>query len=121
MSFGQIFVNLFENASKYTPDGTAIDVSASRISSELVNIVVRDHGPGVPTELEEKLFEKFFRAAHQGASGAGLGLAICRGIAEAHGGAIRAKGAVGGGLEFHVTVPIGTAPPSTAENEAAIL
>lgn len=121
VSFGQIFVNLFENVSKYTPAETSIDVTASKAPNDRVEIIVRDHGPGVPRGLEEKLFEKFYRGPHRNASGAGLGLAICRGIAEAHGGTIRASLAHGGGLEFCISVPIGAPPPAIAEDEAAIV
>ncbi|HEY5961154.1 MAG TPA: DUF4118 domain-containing protein, partial [Polyangiaceae bacterium] len=120
VSFGQIFVNLFENASKYTPCGTPIEVTAHQSSAEYVEVIVRDHGPGVTPGLEEKLFEKFYRGTSQAAAGAGLGLAICRGIVEAHGGTIRAAQATGGGLQFHVLVPIGGSPPAIVDNGTAI-
>ncbi|HEY5960158.1 MAG TPA: DUF4118 domain-containing protein, partial [Polyangiaceae bacterium] len=120
VSFGQIFVNLFENAGKYTPAGTSIDVTANEVPNDMIEIVVTDHGPGVPSGMEEKLFEKFYRGAHQGVSGAGLGLAICRGIAEAHGGSISASQAPGGGLRFTISVPIGAAPPAVVDSAVAI-
>jgi len=108
--FEQIFINLFENASKYTPTGTRIDIRVIR-HEESVSIEVRDNGPGVPAGLEEKLFEKFYRGPQTMASGAGLGLPICRGIAEAHGGSIRAQAVHLGGISFQVVVPVGGTPP----------
>jgi K+-sensing histidine kinase KdpD len=114
--FEQIFVNLFENAFKYTPPGTLIEVQAAQHGGT-VSIVVRDHGPGVATGLEEKLFEKFFRGPTSTTAGAGLGLAICRGIAEAHGGSIRATQSHDGGMSFEVTVPIGGTPPDVVLSE----
>lgn len=115
--FEQIFVNLFENASKYTPDQTVIDVSAEyRLDSLLIN--VRDNGPGIPEGSEETIFEKFYRVAHGRVAGAGLGLAICRGIIEAHGGSIRAERLADGGLAFVLHVPVGGHPPDSASTEA---
>jgi two-component system sensor histidine kinase KdpD len=111
--FELIFVNLFENTCKYTPTGTRIEVHAAR-SADSILIEVCDNGPGVPKGFEEKLFEKFYRGPHSGTSGAGLGLPICRGIAEAHGGSIRAEQAPSGGLAFYINVPIGGTPPTLA-------
>lgn len=96
-----------------------IEVHASR-RGESVDIEVRDHGPGVPVGTEEQLFEKFYRGQHAGTSGAGLGLPICRGILEAHGGLIRAVHALGGGLSFQLSVPIGGIPPTVADTGAVI-
>jgi two-component system, OmpR family, sensor histidine kinase KdpD len=112
--FEQIFINLLENVCKYTEPGTRIEVRATK-EREMVTIEVRDHGAGIPKGYEEKLFDKFYRGPHVGISGAGLGLAICRGIAEAHGGSIRAENALGGGASFYVVVPIGGEPPSTLQ------
>jgi two-component system, OmpR family, sensor histidine kinase KdpD len=117
--FEQVFINLFENACKYTPSDTLIEVHASR-RGESVDIEVRDHGPGAPVGTEEQLFEKFYRGHHAGTSGAGLGLPICRGILEAHGGLIRAAHALGGGLSFQLSVPIGGVPPTVADTGVAI-
>ncbi len=112
--FEQIFINVVENACKYTPPGTPIEVRAFK-DGESVVIELRDHGAGFPAGCEEKLFEKFYRGPHVGVTGAGLGLAICRGIAEAHGGSIRADNASGGGALFRILVPIGGEPPSTLQ------
>lgn len=107
--FAQIFVNLFENAAKYTPPDSPIDVVA-RVERGAVTIDVLDRGPGLPEGAEEKVFEKFFRASPQ-IPGVGLGLSICRGIAEAHGGSMHAARRSGGGARFRVTLPIVGDPP----------
>jgi two-component system sensor histidine kinase KdpD len=113
--FEQIFINLLENTCKYTPASTRIEVHA-RKNSDSVTIDVSDDGPGVPVGFEDKVFEKFYRGPNSGTSGAGLGLPICRGITEAHGGSIRAQQAPGGGLIFNITVPIGGTPPTVSAN-----
>ncbi len=109
--FEQLFVNLFENASKYTSPETPIELHAQKIQENIV-IEVLDRGVGVPIGAEEKIFDKFYRGNHANVSGVGLGLPICRGIAEAHEGTIRAEHRVGGGAIFRVTIPIGGQPPS---------
>jgi len=109
--FEQVFVNLLENAAKYTAPGTPLELYATckpqRISIELV-----DHGPGLPEGDEEKLFEKFYRGPNSGVPGAGLGLAICRAIMEAHGGTIRALRKPDAGAAFEIQLPIAAEPPS---------
>ncbi|MCC6553659.1 MAG: DUF4118 domain-containing protein, partial [Polyangiaceae bacterium] len=106
----QLLVNLLENAAKYTPPAAAIDVGA-RIEGGAAVVTVADRGPGLPPGAGERVFEKFYRGAHTGVPGAGLGLSICRGIAEAHGGAVRAEDRPGGGALLRVTIPlVGRAP-----------
>ncbi len=111
--FEQLFVNLLENADKYTPARSPIEIRA-RANPTSVAIEVVDHGPGIPAGSEEEIFEKFFRGSHSGRPGVGLGLPICRGIVDAHGGSIRALSQPGGGAHFHVSVPIGGRPPSVS-------
>ncbi len=94
----QVFVNLFENAAKYTPPGTELEVQASQAGEHVV-IEVRDRGPGLGPDAE-RVFEKFHRAAPAGTVGAGLGLAIARGIAEAHGAKLTARDRADGGAVF---------------------
>jgi len=104
----QVFINLLENAIKYTPAHSPIDLSASA-DSTMVTIEVADRGPGLPTGDEQRIFEKFYRAsapASRNGSGVGLGLTICRGIVEAHGGRIWAENRSGGGAVFRFTLPI---------------
>jgi two-component system sensor histidine kinase KdpD len=110
--FEQLLVNLLENAIKYTPAGTALELRAQR-EREHALIEVIDHGPGLPSGSEEQVFDKFFRGPHAGGvPGAGLGLPICRGIAEAHGGSIRAERRAGAGAVFRITLPLGGEPPA---------
>ena len=106
----QVLVNLIENAAKYSPAGTEIELSATAFdpssSQDMLTISVSDHGPGVKMEHKERIFEKFFREDPANASGAGLGLAICSGIVEAHGGKIWVEERPGGGAVFRFTVPL---------------
>ncbi|HTU61523.1 MAG TPA: sensor histidine kinase KdpD [Polyangiales bacterium] len=114
----QLFVNLLENAAKYTPAGTRIEIGAWRQGDSVV-IDVLDHGPGLPSGSEEKVFDKFYRGSHTGVSGAGLGLPICRGIVEAHGGTIRAERRANAGALFRITLPVGGQPPTVPQPEEA--
>ncbi len=107
-----VFVNLIENAAKYTPAGTPIDVSA-RVAHGAVEVAVADRGPGIPEAETERIFEKFTRGPHPGVPGAGLGLAICRGVVTAHGGTLIAENRPGGGALFRLRLPLtGAAAPT---------
>ena len=116
----QVFVNLLENAAKYTPASTPIDISAEQTDG-VVRIDVLDRGPGIPAGEERRIFEKFYRVANEGpATGVGLGLTICRGIVTAHGGRIWAENRTGGGAAFHFTLPLsGAQPPAVPAEPAA--
>ena len=115
----QVFVNLLENAAKHTPAGTPVEIGAEVRPDEVV-IWVADRGPGLPAGEEERVFEKFHRASAVPGAGVGLGLAICRGIVNAHGGRIWAESRPGGGAVFRFTVPIvGTPPVIAAETQIA--
>lgn len=108
----QVLVNLLENAIKYTAEGTMIEVTARTDDGQVV-VEVADRGPGLPEGDEERIFEKFYRGVHAGdRGGVGLGMSICRGIVEAHGGKIWAVNRDGGGAAFCFTIPVGDAPPS---------
>jgi two-component system sensor histidine kinase KdpD len=101
----QVLTNLLENAAKHTPAGTRVSVSAG-LDGEWVRIVVEDDGPGLPEGDAERLFAKFQRGRDEGnTGGAGLGLAICRAIVNAHGGTISAARRTGGGARFEFTLP----------------
>jgi two-component system, OmpR family, sensor histidine kinase KdpD len=90
--FEQVLFNLLDNAAKYSPIGSRIDIRASR-DGELVEIEVVDEGPGIPPADLERIFDKFYRVQAQDRrrAGTGLGLAICRGFVEALGGWIVAR------------------------------
>jgi len=106
----RVFANLLENAVKYTPPGTPIEISASSRQSELV-VTVSDCGGGIPSGEEKLIFEKFHRVASEGnQGGAGLGLTICRSIVEAHGGRIWAENLSSGGAAFNFALPLTEAP-----------
>ncbi|MDP9087409.1 MAG: sensor histidine kinase KdpD [Pseudomonadota bacterium] len=101
----QVFSNLLENAAKHTPAGTRIVISADN-DAEFVRVSVDDFGPGLPAGDPELLFAKFQRGRHESnTGGAGLGLAICRAIVNAHGGRISAMQRTDGGARFVFTLP----------------
>jgi two-component system sensor histidine kinase KdpD len=105
----RVLFNLLENAIKHTPPETRITVSAG-IEGEAVRVVIDDNGPGLPPGQPERLFAKFYRGRDEvDVGGAGLGLAICRAIVNAHGGQISAMQRPGGGARFMFTLPT-TAP-----------
>ncbi len=106
----RVLLNLFDNALKYTADGTLLGVSARPEGANL-RITVWDEGPGLPPGKESVVFEKFARGHDESSiPGVGLGLSICRAIVEAHGGTITAGNRQGGGAEFSFTLPLGKAP-----------
>jgi two-component system sensor histidine kinase KdpD len=119
----RLFTNLFENAAKYTPPDTPIDIGAERVTDDglpFVRVHVDDHGPGLPAGMETRIFDKFTRGEKESATpGIGLGLAICRAIVEAHGGKIGAlnRTAPDGhvtGARFWFTLPVETPPAAPA-------
>ncbi|MCM0084240.1 sensor histidine kinase KdpD [Geomonas sp. Red32] len=102
----QVLVNLIDNALKYSPPEAPIEVSA-RVDDTVLTLEVADRGPGVPESDLGRVFEKFYRIpVPEGAGGTGLGLSICKGVVDAHGGAIRAQNREGGGLLVRVTIPL---------------
>jgi two-component system sensor histidine kinase KdpD len=115
----QVLINLLDNAAEYTPPTSPIEVWAREHAGQLV-VEVADHGPGLPTGTESRVFQKFFRAdATHGRRGIGLGLAICKGLVEAHGGTIKAANRAEGGAVFTFTLPIEGAPPALRLTETA--
>ena len=104
---GQVLRNLLSNAVTHTPDGGAVTVTA-RPADEVVEIAVRDTGPGIAPEHLARVFDRFYRADPSRAratGGSGLGLAIVKQLVEAHGGEIRAESEPGGGAVFTFTLP----------------
>ncbi len=114
----RVLVNLFENASKYTPAGSRVTLSAA-VTGDTLHVTVADDGPGLPVGREEAVFQKFTRGERESSTpGVGLGLAICRAIIESHSGKIWANNRPGGGASFTFTLPIGFPPAASVELEA---
>ncbi len=102
----QVFGNLLGNAVKFTPAGGRIVVAARVEGTGWVRFLVRDSGPGIPSEQLEHVFDRFWQGKRSsGRRGAGLGLAIARGIVEAHGGVIQASSEIGVGTTLSFTLP----------------
>jgi len=117
----EVIYTLVDNAVKYSPAGTYVHIVAHREDEHCVRLMVEDHGPGIPVELRQRVFDKFFRATRDGdahsirPSGTGMGLAIARGIVEAHGGRIWIESGVGGaGTRVSLTLPIADAGQTDA-------
>lgn len=113
-SIAEVVYTLVDNAAKYSPPGTNIFVRAQSTDGQTVRLSVEDEGPGISRELRERVFDKFFRAMRDGDSGtdhppgSGMGLAIAKGIVEAHGGRIWIEDrAESPGSRLVVTIPIG--------------
>ena len=110
----RVLVNLLSNAAKYSDSGSPIDVQILPHSPEAVHLVVRDFGMGLDGHEQGQLFQRYSRtkrASDGGAHGAGLGLYVCKGIVEAHGGRIWAESeGIGHGAAFHVVLPRTTEP-----------
>jgi two-component system, OmpR family, sensor histidine kinase KdpD len=101
-------VNVLDNALKYSPGETPVEIEA-RTDTDHLEIRVLDRGRGIPEEELERVFDKFFRGASPGASqGTGLGLSICKGFVEAHNGRIVAKNRSNGGAEVTIFLPFET-------------
>ena len=110
-----VLVNLLENAHKYAPAGTPVDLSARREAEWLV-FEVADRGPGIPPAEAEQVFSPFYRArgTQPDAGGAGLGLAISRRLAETQGGTLCYRPRPGGGSLFLFSVPAADLPAGDA-------
>jgi PAS domain S-box-containing protein len=108
----QVVDNLIDNAIKYSPEGTNVLISASRVDSDLL-ISVTDQGPGIPTDELKNIFERMYRIEeriYSGMDGIGLGLYICQRLVEAHGGRIWAESTPGKGSIIQLTLPIEEKP-----------
>jgi two-component system sensor histidine kinase KdpD len=106
----QVLRNLLDNAVKYSPEGGPITVQGRAEDEQQILVGVSDEGIGIPAQELEKVFERFHRvenAVTQRVRGAGLGLAVCRGIVAAHDGHIWAESTLGVGSTFYFTLPVG--------------
>jgi two-component system sensor histidine kinase KdpD len=114
----RVLANLLENAGKYTPAQTPVEITVRAVDDEL-RVSVRDHGPGVAKGQEELIFEKFTRGQAESATpGVGLGLAICRAIVEAHRGRIGVTPTLPHGATFTFSLPLGTPPVIDLSDDA---
>jgi len=117
----QVLVNVLDNAAKYAPPGSRIQVELRRDGSALL-VRVTDEGPGIPESERELVFDMFYRvkAGDRRPAGTGLGLAICRGLAQAHGGSIAAVGGrEGRGLAIELRLPVEAQPAAPQPAEVA--
>ncbi|HEY0547883.1 MAG TPA: ATP-binding protein [Pyrinomonadaceae bacterium] len=110
----EVVYTLIDNAAKYSTAGTTIRISSEQTLNGLIQIAVEDEGEGIPPDLRERVFDKFFRATRDGdvstrqPSGTGMGLAIAKGIVEAHDGRIWIEsGQRGNGTRVVFTLPVG--------------
>ncbi|HEY1017030.1 MAG TPA: GAF domain-containing protein [Herpetosiphonaceae bacterium] len=125
----RVFQNLFDNALKYSPAGSAVEIGVRRAQhadlppdhpdGAWLIVSVRDHGPGIPAQYRERIFEKFAQIQTGGVKGTGLGLTYCRLAVETHGGRIWVAQASGAGAEFCFTVPVAQEPAPAAEPAGA--
>ncbi|MBL9180204.1 MAG: DUF4118 domain-containing protein [Verrucomicrobiaceae bacterium] len=107
----QALANVMHNATQHVPAGSEIEISAAVLPNDTLDLRVRDHGPGLPPEMEERVFEKFARAPGAPAGGTGLGLAISRGLMRAMKGDISVRNHPEGGAEFLFSLPVKTRQP----------
>jgi two-component system OmpR family sensor kinase len=108
-SIRQVFTNLLSNAGRFSPEGAQIEIAFGSRRNDEVIFEVRDHGEGIPEQLRNKVFERFYRAdnsRNRETGGSGLGLAIVSTIVERHDGEIAADETSGGGATFRVTLPV---------------
>jgi K+-sensing histidine kinase KdpD len=113
---GQVLDNLLVNADRYAPPTSPIEIHVAPGARGTIVTRVIDHGPGVPPEMKDRIFERFVREEHNGAEGTGLGLAIVRGIVEAHAGRVWLDDPEnGGGAVFAFTLP--AAPAEEAHDQ----
>lgn len=117
----EVLYSLIDNAAKYSPRNSPIKITANRAENEMILLAVEDQGPGIPPEMRVRVFDKFFRVANDGShqpSGLGMGLAIARGIVEAHGGRIWIEsGENQRGTRVNLLIPIGDEDPVEGADE----
>lgn len=115
VEIAQVLTNLTENALKYTPPGTRVTI-AGRLGSGEIELAVHDTGPGIPQAELDRVFDKFYRLDPRSrVAGSGMGLAICKGLVEAHNGRIWAERGATGGTIMRFTLPL--PPPHTGKTD----
>jgi two-component system, OmpR family, sensor kinase len=116
----RLALNLMENAIKHTPEGTRIHASVARRDGRVL-LRVEDDGPGIPPELQGKVFERFVRGTGDRGGSFGLGLSIVRAVAESHGGEVTLRSSAGEGTAFEVALPatVGTEASAAPRRPAA--
>jgi two-component system, OmpR family, sensor histidine kinase KdpD len=113
----QVLWNLLQNALAYAPPGSPVLIAATQ-QADSIMLHIGDHGPGIPLDERTRVFEKFYRlpqAQPAGLHGAGLGLAICKGVIEAHGGEIAILDRAGGGTLVTIRLPLEVVDPIDKE------
>ena len=123
----EVVYTLVDNAAKYSPAGTTILVTAARADDQRIRVAVENEGEGIPPDLRERVFDKFFRATRDGDAGGGrhpkgtgMGLAVAKGIVEAHGGRIWVEdGSAGRATRVVFTLPVGDVEAAPAPAQAA--
>ncbi len=105
----QVLTNILTNAARHTPAGTPVELSVERVDNG-IGMTIADAGPGVRPEELPHIFERFFRGRDAATGGVGLGLSICKGIVEAHGGTISAFINRKGGLSIRIVLPDSLVP-----------
>jgi two-component system sensor histidine kinase KdpD len=119
VKIGQVLANLLENVLRHTPGGSPVRIEAVRNGNAAV-FSVSDEGPGLPLALRSRLFDIFYQAGDDRAAGHGIGLAICKGLVEAHGGRIWATSHPGGGTTFAFSLPLAPGPNGGVAEEPTI-
>jgi signal transduction histidine kinase len=115
----RMLLNLLDNSIKYTPAGGTVSLAA-RTAADTAEISVADNGPGIPSELRSRIFERFFRGDHARSrsnpdSGAGLGLSIAKWIAEVHHGTLELTQSGPAGTAFTARLPKSPAPSTPTD------
>jgi signal transduction histidine kinase/CheY-like chemotaxis protein len=122
MRFKQVLMNLVGNAIKFTPEGGRIELAARQVDNQ-VRVEVRDNGPGIPPEQQQRIFEAFVRLTEKGSSteGTGLGLAITSRLVELHGSKLEIESKPGEGTCFYFSLPlIAVAPVQTTQTPVTV-
>jgi two-component system sensor histidine kinase KdpD len=114
VEISEVIYNLVENAAKYSPPDTPIEIDAQR-DGAVARVAISDHGAGIPQSALAHLFEPFYRVLDNPTpKGLGLGLAVVKGLVEAHGGRVWADNRADGGARFTFTLPIDEAQTEVA-------